>query len=308
MRTSKVKDLFLQQRSKLFGLAYRMLGTKSDAEDVLQEAWLSIESVCDDKEIIKPSAYLTRIVTNLCIDTLRERQRDMSVYRGPWLPEPVPSEYLQSVVETELSSDVNSKVRGDPSEQMLLAHDMSMALLHILERLNPRERAVLILKDVLGFSHDETADLLEMTSSNSRQLLSRARRVINGEKRFDVSEAQLEQELIGRLAVALSNNDVDALKDILCGDVCAYTDGGGLISAVPIPLRGFERVASVFIHLLQNQEGEPDLEWVETNNCCGLLIRSADGVHSHLSVTVRENKIAGIYIQRNPEKLKAVLL
>ena len=303
MKQMDIQELFLKQREKLFLLAYRMLGSKTDSEDVLQEAWLRLERI-DNLELNSPVAYLTRIVTHLCIDSLRERQKNLSSYRGPWLPEPVMSEQLHLVgEELAMRQKAASVDQLDPFEHTLIADNMSMALLYMLERLDPRERAVLILKEVLGFSHEEAAELLEISPSNSRQLLSRARKTLEGEKRFDAADGVLEQELIGRLSLALRNNDVNELKDILCEDVCAYTDGGGMVSAVPIPLQGFERVTSVFSHLLQNVVGEPEFEWVETNNSFALLVKGGDGAYSHISITTREKKISGIYVQRNPAKL-----
>jgi RNA polymerase sigma-70 factor, ECF subfamily len=212
-------------RPYLFAIAYRMLGSVVDAEDVVQEAFLRYEEAGVEPE--SPKAYLATVTTRLAIDELRSARARREVYPGQWLPEPL--------VEDEAARHAET------------ADSLSLAFLHLLEKLSPVERAVFLLREVFDYPYDEVADIVGKSPDNCRQILVRAHKHIEeGRRRFDVSREERE-EVARRFLAAWEEGDTDALVEVLAPDATVYGDGGGKAPSVPVPLVGAERVAKALI-------------------------------------------------------------
>jgi RNA polymerase sigma-70 factor (ECF subfamily) len=212
-------------RPYLFGIAYRMLGSVADAEDVVQETFLRYQEV--EAEVESPKAYLATIATRLAIDQLRSARSRREVYPGEWLPEPL--------------------VGDDTSAHAEAADSLSLAFLHLLERLSPVERAVFLLREVFDYPYDEVAGIVGKSPENCRQILTRAHRHIEeGRRRFEVSRKERE-EVAHRFLAAWEEGDTESLVELLAPDATVYGDGGGKGPSIPAPLVGAERVAKALI-------------------------------------------------------------
>jgi RNA polymerase sigma-70 factor (ECF subfamily) len=227
-----IAENFEALRPKLFSLAYRMLGTVSDAEDIVQEAFLRQQrALHQGAEIDSPKAYLSAVVTRLSIDHLRSARARREVYVGEWLPEP-------------LLTDDDAGL--DPAIYTEHADSLSLAFLVLLEQLSPVERAVFLLHDVFGYGYDEIARTVDKSEDNCRQLATRARRHIEEQKpRFEASRQERDR-LAARFFAAASDGDVDALVELLAADVVVYGDGGGKSPSWPRPIFGRDRVSRLF--------------------------------------------------------------
>jgi RNA polymerase sigma-70 factor (ECF subfamily) len=238
---SDERETFESLRPLLFAIAYRMLASVSDAEDVLQEAYLRWRRAVDDGvEIESLKAYLSTVVTRLAMDHLRSAHARREQYVGLWLPEPLPSGGAEALVGARVD---------DPHARAELADSLSMAFLLVLERLSPIERAAFLLHDVFGYAHDEIAAIVETTEANARQIASRARRRVRAERpRFDPSPEERER-LAERFFAAVSEGDLDGLVQVLADDVVVHGDGGGKVPQWAAPIVGAERVARLFAGL-----------------------------------------------------------
>jgi RNA polymerase sigma-70 factor (TIGR02957 family) len=279
-------DEFQEQRRRLFGIAYRMLGSATDAEDVLQDAWLRWQAV-DPARVDDPAAFLARTVTNLCLNALTSARARREVYAGPWLPEPV------------LTGD------GDlgPLEDAVQRESVSFALLALLERLSPAERAAYVLHEAFAYSSREVAELIGTTEANARQLHSRARRRVTGAQTRQVSTAQW-QDLIARFLIAARDGDVAGLEALLAADVVSRADGGGIVNAARRPVQGRENVARYVAGLVRRFQdgampmfvevnGTPAVALVDGGTLRGVLVLHADGEHlTALDWVVNPEKLA----------------
>lgn len=269
-------------RSFLLQLAYRMLGTIQDAEDVVQDAWLRWQQA-GQPELQEPRAWFTRTVTNLSIDRLRAQQRTRESYYGEWLPEPwVAADDRTGIDET-----------------------LSLALLHAIQRLTPPERAVFLLHDVFAYDFKQVGQILELDPSNCRQLAVRARQHLGGPpRRTAVPE---ETERVGAsFFAALQNGDFAALQVVLREDVIMRTDGGGKVAAVHYPLFGRDKVARFFdrVFLRPNTFPLGEVQPCRFNGAPGFL-RRVDGVLvGAYQFEVQDGLITSIHVQRNPDKLR----
>jgi RNA polymerase sigma-70 factor (ECF subfamily) len=276
-------------RPLLTSIAYRMLGSVSDAEDIVQEAFLRFHRAARDEEIANPRAYLSTVTTRLAIDHLRLARVQRERYIGPWLPEPV--------VEDEAA---------DPGAAAEIADSVSMALLVALERLSPVERAVFLLHDVFDLPFEEVASVVERTEANCRQLASRARRHIDDERpRFEVSAARRD-ELTERFLNAAATGDREGLEQMLAADVVAYTDGGGHVTAARKPVYGAEKVATFAINIARpGRAGDvASLVAAWVNDGPGRLLLDAEGrVVGVLSLDILDDKVQAVHLVVNPEKL-----
>ena len=279
-------DEFQEQRRRLFGIAYRMLGSATDAEDVLQDAWLRWQAV-DPARVDDPAAFLARTVTNLCLNALTSARARREVYLGPWLPEPV------------LTGD------GDlgPLEDAVQRESVSFALLALLERLSPAERAAYVLREAFAYSSRDVAELIGTTEANARQLHSRARRRVTGAQTRQVSTAQW-QDLIARFLIAARDGDVAGLEALLAADVVSRADGGGIVNAARRPVQGRENVARYVAGLVRRFQdgampmfvevnGTPAVALVDGGMLRGVLVLHADGEHlTALDWVVNPEKLA----------------
>jgi RNA polymerase sigma-70 factor (ECF subfamily) len=284
--TAEFEDL----RRRAFGIAYRMLGSVSEAEDVVQEALLRMHRAQEQgEEIRSPRAYISTLVTRLAIDELRSARARRETYVGEWLPEPIVG-----------------PAPDDPAAEAELADSLSMAFLQMLERLTPEQRAAFLLHDVFGYSFDEVARVLERNEASVRKLASRARsRVTEGAPRYEV-EREEQQRLAERFLAAARRGEVKELEAMLTEDVELHGDGGGEAPALARPLFGRSRVArtlTAWLGLVQDAPGI-EIEITTVNGHAGAITRDENGaVISVLSLDVADGRIQAIRSIVNPRKL-----
>jgi RNA polymerase sigma-70 factor, ECF subfamily len=255
--TTGALEQFEQIRPRLFGIAYRMLGSVADAEDVVQDAWLRWQAVTDPVE--NPTAYLTTITTRLCLTAVDSARSRRETYVGPWLPEPVDTS-------------------ADPLLGAERAEALSMAVLLLLERLSPAERAAYVLHEAFDYPFRQIAELLETSEANARQLGKRAREHIDRERGTVVSSAERER-LLGLFIAAAQSGDVARLESALAEDALSLADGGGYVTAARKPVQGRERVANLIM---------------------GVVAKYSDGVTTHPVVANGELAMLGM---RNGEPM-----
>jgi RNA polymerase sigma-70 factor (ECF subfamily) len=273
-----------QLRPLLFSLAYRMVGSVGEAEDLVQEAFLRFHR---EESVDAPKAFLTTVVTRLAIDHLRSARVRRESYVGPWLPEP-----LVTV------PDASERVEDDET--------LSLAFLTLLERLTPVERAVYVLHELFGYSHDEIAPIVEKRTANCRQILARARRHVDeGRPRFEPSRERREA-LLARFMAAIRVGDVDGLVGLLAADAVHYADGGGKARATPLPIYGAEKIARLWGAIGSRPE-EYELRPVDVNGQPGVAALDPDGtVLAVLTVDVAEDRIQRVWAVVNPDKIARV--
>jgi RNA polymerase sigma-70 factor (ECF subfamily) len=274
---------FETYRPLLFSIAYRMLGSASEAEDIVQDAWLRARQ--DERaDVRSPRAYLTTIVTRLCIDHLRSAERTRMEYPGPWLPEPL------------------AEPNQEPAE---LASSLTTAFLLLLEHLAPTERAVFLLREVFELDFDEIARSVGKSEANTRQILARARgRLRDPRPRFTASRRESE-EVVRRFRDACATGNVEGLMSVLHADAQLISDGGGKAAAATRPVLGADRVAKFLLGYARKAHfSESDFQPVTVNGTPGLLLRhplAGDGAYSF---DIADGRIRAIYVMRNPDKLR----
>ncbi|MFT3930247.1 MAG: RNA polymerase sigma-70 factor [Spongiibacteraceae bacterium] len=280
-------ELFAQHRQRLFGIAYRMLGSRADAEDVLQDVYLRWHEI-DSSQLQAPEAWLVTVTTRLCIDRLRAAKIERAAYTGPWLPEPLV--WLEQTT---------------PESSAELASDLSIALLNVLERLAPEERAAFLLREVFDVDYHEVARILEKNEPAVRQLVHRAKTRVRDERpRFEVTP-QAHAKLIARFAEASRANNQTQMAELLAADAIFIGDGGGkVISALRI-LRGAERLLRLFDKI--NRFGDQvTFQFATINGELGILRFFGGELDAVCSFVTDGEKIHEIYVVRNPDKLRAV--
>lgn len=291
-------ETFEGLRPLLFAIAYRMLASVSDAEDVLQESYLRYRRALDEgTAIISLKAYLSTIVTRLAMDHLRSAAQRREEYVGLWLPEPLPTA-APAFAPDDIRAD-------DPLAHAERTDSLSMAFLLVLERLSPIERAAFLLHDVFGYTHDEIAAIVETTPANARQIASRARRRVRAERpRFDPSPEERER-LAERFFAAVTTGDVDGLVRVLADDVVVYGDGGGKVPQWSQPIVGAERVARLFAGLgAQMRELGLRLERRWLNEQPAAVVLDGAGALTNVFVLdVAGGRVQAVRSVINPEKL-----
>ena len=279
-------DPIAPYRRRLLGLAYRMLGSRSDAEDVVQDAYLRFADAAD---VRNPEAFLVTIVTRLCLDRLKSAKAQREIYVGPWLPEPVfDTDGLSAEAATEL------------------ADDLSFALLLALDRLSPQERAAFLLHDVFEVPFSEIATMIGRSEPACRQLATRARRAVRNERPLPAAAPDGHELLLKAFLEAVVNGDLSRLTGLLREDAVALTDGGGRKAAALNPVHGADKVARLFISLAAKGGAGHDvrIEPAMINGSVGALLY-LDGELDHtISIGIDGEKIAAIYLVRNPDKLR----
>ena len=281
-------DAFVAHRRLLFTVAYEMLGSAVDAEDVLQESWLKWNRA-DRGDVRDPRAYLVRIVTRTALDRLRTVARRREEYVGPWLPEPL------------LTSP-------DVAEDFELADSLSTAMLLVLETLTPTERAVFLLRDVFDLGYPELADAVGKSEPAVRQIAHRARNHVAARRpRKSASQAETRSALEA-FQRALETGDLQTLVDVLAPDVVALGDGGGIKQALPRPVMGADKVGKLMgLGIATAREIGMTMEFVQMNGWPALLIRLDGEIDSVLSVRVDDGLVSAIYTVRNPDKLSRMM-
>ena len=288
-------SVFESQRTHLLGIAYRMLGEMSAAEDVAQEAWLRW-SRADGEDIRDARAWLSAVTMRLSLDALRKARARRETYVGPWLPEPL------------LPDDMRAFATDAPAARAELASDLSLALLHVLERLSPEERAALILHDAFDCDYAVIAQALEKNEAACRKLVSRARERVKADRPRHTVSGAAHKELIARFVAAAASNDTAAILTLVAKDVVLYSDGGGKAAAALNPIYGDDKVARFIAGVMKKFGAANGFELAETeiNGAPGFLLRAADGSHSALTVEADGEAISAIYLVRNPDKMKRV--
>jgi len=280
---------FDQYRSLLFSIAYRMLGSVADAEDMLQETFIRWQQTADDT-IRSPRAFLVTIISRLCINQLQSARVKREEYVGQWLPEPI-------------VTDPNS----DPLRILKIDESLSMAFLVLLERLTPIERAVFLLREVFEYEYAEIAAFLDQSETNCRQILRRARQHVSAMRpRFKTSERK-KKDLLERFLKATASGDMEGLVALLSSDVVLHSDGGGKAVAVPNVIHGVNNVARGALGGLQKLVPKNLVNRLaQINGEPGIVSYLNGKPYSVVTLDTSEEKIRAIYVLTNPEKLSHV--
>ncbi|NUP11660.1 MAG: RNA polymerase sigma-70 factor [Polyangiaceae bacterium] len=279
-------DPFVTHRSLLFTVAYEILGSVADAEDVVHEAWLRWANV-DPSEVLDPRAFLVRVVTRKALDRLRTVARRREDYVGPWLPEPL------------LTS-------AGAAEDVELAESLSMAMMLVLETLTPTERAVFVLREVFDVEYDEVAAAVGKTPAAVRQIAHRARTHVAARRPRERASADETRDALRAFQRAIESGDLQGLLDVLSPEVVALSDGGGIKQAVPKPVVGPERVARLFRAGLAQFRTRVEFSQVEVNGWPALIMRLDGELDTVVAVRVENGRVTCVYSIRNPEKLSGV--
>ncbi|MFD0559451.1 RNA polymerase sigma-70 factor (ECF subfamily) [Stackebrandtia endophytica] len=276
---------FEEHRGLLLGVAYRLLGSMWDAEDVVQEAFLRWSGT-DRAEVRSVRAFLMTVVTRLALDQLRSARVRRETYPGPWLPEPVAGDQV------------------GPLDTVELRDSLSYATLHLMERLTPPERAVVVLREAFQLPYEEIAAVVGVSASTCRQLFRRGKERLGGDDRRVSLEEGEHRRLLERFMVAASGGDLSELTNVLAEDVVAYTDGGGRVRAALRPVVGRDRVMA-FVAGLVRRFGVGEYSWIDVNGGVGLRI----GMSQSSQVVVAEvsgGRICRLFAVMNPDKLARV--
>ncbi|MDI6944484.1 RNA polymerase sigma-70 factor [Microbacterium barkeri] len=279
-------EAFVRHRNLLFTVAYEMLGSAADAEDVLQEAWLRWSGV-DRDEVRDERAYLVRIVTRLSLDQIRTLSRRKETYVGEWLPEPL-------------------RTTPDVAEDVELAESVSMALMVVLETLAPTERAVFVLREAFGFDYTEIAESLDKSPAAIRQIAHRARAHVEARRPRQTVSMREARVAVAAMQRAIEAGDFQALLDVLAPDVVMIADGGGRKRAAVRPIVGADRVVRLLTGGMAKHGGVLTSAPADLNGTPALLL-SVDGkVDGALALRVEDGLVTGLYYVRNPEKLSRI--
>jgi RNA polymerase sigma-70 factor (ECF subfamily) len=287
-----VTTVFEEHRNLLFSVAYRMLGTVADAEDVVQDAWLKW-SAADRSDVADPKAYLIRIATNLALDRLRSARAQRETYVGPWLPEPV-------------------LTTPDVAEDVELAESVSLAMLVVLETLTPLERAVFVLREVFGFPHGEIAKALGRSEASVRQLGHRAREHVQARRpRFETGMEE-RRRVTERFFAAALGGDLNELMAVLAPDVTLWTDGGGKVRAALRTITGSDKVARWLVAVVDRpyagvEPADITVEMAKVNGVPGAVINGPAGPLAIFTVDIADDgRVGTIQLVANPDKLRTV--
>ncbi len=278
-------DIFNIHRSHLFAIAYRMVGTVMDAEDLVQEAYLRWQQTAPN-DVDSPKAYLSTIVTRLSIDHLRSAKVQRETYVGQWLPEPLVHDETDDVVE-----------------HAALAESLSMAFLVLLEQLNPTERAVFLLREIFDYDYAEIAQIVGKREANCRQLVRRARQHIAQRRpRYEPSYAKKE-ELLHRFIIACTEGDVANLEGLLAADVMSRGDGGGKVPSAPKPIIGRARVTHLFLTAIKKIPPNATVNIICANGQPAIAILTEDKPFSLILPDIADGQIRAFYNIFTPDKL-----
>ncbi|KAA0117311.1 RNA polymerase sigma-70 factor [Mycolicibacterium sp. P9-22] len=287
---SEHADRFTALRPLLFTIAYEILGSATESDDVLQESYLRWAEV-DLDTVRDTKSYLAQLVTRQSLNALRAQARRREEYVGPWLPEPL-------LVDTE-----------DAGSDVVLAESVSMAMMVVLESLTPDERAVFVLREVFGFGHDEIAAAVGKSAAAVRQMAHRAREHVQARrKRFEPVDAATSEQITLQFFATAASGDVSSLIELLAPDVVWTADSAGKVSAARRPVHGADRVARLIIGLLRTAGEEGRVELATYNNAPALKLYLGDSFEGVITVEITDGRISHFYAMRNPEKLTTVAI
>ncbi|HZY61609.1 MAG TPA: RNA polymerase sigma-70 factor [Edaphobacter sp.] len=277
--------VFLDIRPRLFGIAYRMLGTVAEAEDVVQETWLRWQAA-DRSVVVEPEAYLVSITTRLAINISQSARSRRETYIGPWLPEPV-----DTVSDPSLGAE-----RGEALE---------LAVMFLLEKLPPVERAAYVLREAFDYSYHQVAAVLEITESNARQIVSRARKHIASERRIPSGKAEQER-LLRAFITASQQGELSALEQLLGADAISYSDGGGAVRAATAPVYGRTRIAKFIASFASHWWNGVTVTWVQANGAPAAFITREGQPYGLVTIETSGGEIDRIFWVINPAKLASI--
>jgi RNA polymerase sigma-70 factor (ECF subfamily) len=277
--------VFAGVRGRLFGIAYRMLGSSSDAEDIVQDVWLRWQG-CDRSVVLEPAAFLATTTTRLSINMLQSARMRRETYIGPWLPEPI-------------------NTRDDPELGAERGEALGFAMMLLLEKLTPTERAAYVLREAFDYPYEQIAHIVQLKEPATRQLVSRARKRLASERRAAVPATE-QQRLLAAFLQAAQSGDVTALEQLFAADVVSYTDGNGAKLAARIPVLGRSRVAKFVAAFSSHFWTGKTIEWVELNGQPAAALTEDGVVTTTLVLSVGDDGIEQLLWTMNPEKLHRV--
>ncbi|WP_299742258.1 RNA polymerase sigma-70 factor [Rossellomorea sp. y25] len=283
-----MEGLYQTYQPLLFSLAYRMLGSVMDSEDIVQEAFITFNQLPNRDQIENKKAYLCKIVTNRCLDLIRSSAKKREVYVGPWLPEPL--------LEVENSTN-------DPSQAFLQQESLSTAYLLLLQQLNAIERAVFLLREVFQYSYDDIAEILGKSNANCRQIFHRAKKSMGYAPKKQPSISMAEST-IKEFVQSILNGNVNQLLELVSEDVAMYSDGGGKVKAAQVPILGAFRVVQLLQNLMKMYAGKFTINYTSVNRLPGLILTIDDQLQYVYSFAFSGNQIQTIYTVANPDKLR----
>lgn len=276
---------FAGLRPRLFGIAYRMLGSATEAEDLVQDVWLRWQT-CDRDAVTDPGAFLATTTTRLAINVLQSARVRRETYIGPWLPEPV-----DTGADPHLGAE-----RGEA---------LNLAVLFLLERLSPTERAAYVLREAFDYPYPQIADIVQAGETAVRQLVSRARKHLRSERRAPVTGAE-QRRLLTAFVAAARAGDLAGLEEILAADAVSYSDGGGAVRASRFPVVGADRVARYVRAFADRFWDGVDVEWASVNGQAAALLRRDGEIFTVLTIDVSDQGIGRVLWQMNPAKITAL--
>jgi RNA polymerase sigma-70 factor (ECF subfamily) len=288
-------ETFEDYRSYLFAIAYRMLGSAMDAEDMVQETYLRFQATPRETQasIVSLKAYLTTVLTRLCVNQLQSARRKREQYVGPWLPEPIRTDRATAAT--------------DPEEHMELYESLSLAFLVLLEELPPIERAVFLLRDVFDYEYAEIAGFLGKSEVACRQAFSRAKKHLADHRPRFTPSPQAQREMLGTFLQAVQGGDMDGLMTMLADDVKLWADGGGKVrGAATRTVAGRDAVARFSVGALRFLPEGYTSEIAEVNGQAAVVIRAGGHTLSVIAIEVAEQRIRGVRVIANPEKLHRI--
>lgn len=278
-------EVFAGVRRRLFGIAYRMLGSSSDAEDIVQEVWIRWQRY-DRDTVLEPAAFLATATTRLSINFLQSARSRHETYIGPWLPEPVNTDD-----DPELGAE-----RGEA---------LGFAVLLLLEKLTPTERAAYVLREAFDYPYSQIADIVQLNEAAARQLVSRARKHLLAERSAQVASSE-QKRLLEAFLVAAQSGDVTALEELFAADVVSYSDGNGVKLAARIPVTGRTRVAKFVAAFSGHFWKGKTIDWVELNGQPAVTLSEEGRVSTAVTVTASPDGILQLMWMMNPDKLNRV--
>ncbi|MGW2777222.1 RNA polymerase sigma factor SigJ [Streptomyces olivaceoviridis] len=297
---SRALDSVMAERRRLLSLAFRMMGTLADAEDVVQETyvrWYRLEPE-ERNEIAAPAAWLMRVASRISLDLLGSARARRETYVGQWLPEPVPADLFADTAKAPLNS---SHLAADPLERVTLDDAVSMALLTVLEAMTPAERVAFVLHDVFGVPFDEIAGVVGRSAAATRQLATSARRRVRRGRRAQVSSHQ-HNEVVRAFRDATVGGDIEDLLRVLAPGVELRVDGGGFVNAAPQVIRGSDHVARWFMGVMRKQP-TLRLEQRDTADGLGYILRNEGRRYGMITFDVSDKGITNVWLMLNPMKL-----
>lgn len=276
---------YVEHRERLFRVAYRMLGTVADAEDVVQEAWIRWANA-DRTSVRDPLGFLIRTTTRLSIDRLRRDRARRETYTGEWLAEPIPTR--------------------TPEDEVAAREEVALAMLRVLETLSPLERAVFVLREAFDLPHAEIADILDRSPEAVRQLAARARRHVEERRPRFETDSRVREQVTRRFVAAIETGDLGGLMEVLAPGVTLVADGGGRVRAPLLPLVGADRVARFLLAVAARELGTVEVILESVNGLQSIVVRAAGRPAAVLELAVASGRVEAVYLVGNPDKLAAM--